>query len=140
MTMSDVYFYSKFATHLKKALKDHPSLINDVDLMVRVRRKLGKIPNGEVRISRLGKDYEMFSVMKIKEFRCKSLNKGKRSGYRIIYLEYAGDLFFLDIYFHGNTDMHDEVLIKNALDVIISGKWTEEFRCQPDDTCGFLFE
>lgn len=102
--------------------------------------KLGRLPGEEV-INRLGQDYSGFRVMKVKHFRCGSMvNKGSRSGYRLIYLEFMGDLFILDLYHHNDRDMHDEKLIKEALDAIREGDWTERFDKQPEGTCGFLLD
>ena len=71
--------------------------------------------------------------MKVKHFRCASMvNKGSSSGYRLIYLEFMGELFILDLYHHNDRDMHDEKLIKEALDAIREGDWTERFDKQPE--------
>lgn len=94
--------------------------------------KMGRLPGEEV-INRLGQDYSGFRVMKVKHFRCASMvNKGSSSGYRLIYLEFMGDLYILDLYHHNDRDMHDEKLIKEALDAIREGDWTERFDKQPE--------
>ena len=103
-----------------------------MDLLIRTRMKMGRLPGEEV-INRLGQDYSGFRVMKVKHFRCASMvNKGSSSGYRLIYLEFMGDLYILDLYHHNDRDMHDEKLIKEALDAIREGDWTERFDKQPE--------
>ena len=140
MTPTDVYYHPRFARQLKKATKKHPSMIDDVDRLIKVRSKMGRLPGEEV-ISRLGQNYSGFRVMKVKHFRCASMqNSGSRSGYRLIYLEYAEDLFVIDLYHHNERDMHDVDLIRSSLDVLISGDWASVFIKQPAETCGFLLE
>jgi len=67
---------------------------------------------GAVIITGLGKD--LHPVFKARKFRCKSMNKGTRSGIRVIYTHdpYEDEIIFIDIYYKGKKGNHDEKLIK----------------------------
>ena len=62
---------------------------------------------GSVIISHLGKG--ILPVYKARKFRCKALNKGSRSGIRVIYTydKYADEIILIEIYSKSKKDNQD---------------------------------
>ena len=92
----------------------YPSLIDDIEGL---KRFLVTYPRGydpiTYRIPGLEIETEIY---KVKRFRCKSLNKGSRSGIRVIYayLEAKQEIKFVEIYYkeRGDIDCNKERIRK----------------------------
>jgi hypothetical protein len=95
---------AEFDDELNKLLKKFRSLNDDLDSLKKI---LIKYPRGYepviFRINGLGIGTEIY---KVKHFRCKALNKGSRSGIRIIYayLEAEKKIEFVEIYYKEKDD------------------------------------
>lgn len=68
--------------------------------------------NGAVKISNLGEG--IYPVYKAKKFRCKAIQKGSRSGIRVIYTynPNTDEVILIEIYFKGQKGNHDLNRIK----------------------------
>ncbi len=68
--------------------------------------------NGAVRIPNLGEG--ICPVFKARKFRCKALNKGSRSGIRVIYTynPKTDEITLIEIYHKGKKENHDLSRIK----------------------------
>jgi len=131
---SEIFFSPPMIRHLKDAYKKHRSIYDDLDILSFKLLKSGSAP-GDRQISRLGEKYSGFEVYKVEHFHVRAINKGSRSGYRIIYTWIGEDLVYIDIYHKSQQENHDDSLIKEVLDSIRSG---EKFVEQPDDKSDFL--
>lgn len=91
----------EFDSEFKKLFKKFRSLKEDLEVLKSV---LLKYPCGYepliYRIPGLGVETEIY---KVKNFRCKALQRGSRSGIRVIYayLEAEGKIEFVEIYYKG---------------------------------------
>ena len=63
--------------------------------------------NGAVKISNLGEG--IYSVYKARKFRCKALNKGSKSGIRVVYTynPKTDEIILIEIYFKSKKENHD---------------------------------
>ncbi|MBZ2166633.1 hypothetical protein [Methanobacterium spitsbergense] len=99
----------EFEKELKKFKKKYRTLEDD---LVRFEEVLkGLLPNtppGTHRISRLGHTIKV-PIYKATHFHCKCLNKGSRSGFRLIFafLEDELGIVFIEIYHHNKKDIED---------------------------------
>jgi len=95
----------EFDSEFDKLLKKYRSLKEDLGVLKAV---LLKYPRGyEPVIFRIpGLDIET-EIYKVKNFRCKALNRGSRSGIRIIYayLETKQEIKFVEIYYKEKDDV-----------------------------------
>lgn len=95
----------EFDSEFNKLLKKFRSLEEDLDVLKTV---LEKYPQGYepivFRIPGLGIETEIY---KVKNFRCKALNRGVRSGIRVIYayLKEQGKIEFVEIYYKEKDDV-----------------------------------
>lgn len=95
---------SEFDSEFKRLLKKYRSLKEDLELLKTI---LLKYPQGYepviYRIPGLGVETEIY---KVKNFRCKALNRGSRSGIRVIYayLETEQEIKFVEIYYKEKDD------------------------------------
>jgi len=95
----------EFDSEFDKLFKKFRSLKEDLDVLKAV---LLKYPRGYepivFRVPGLGVETEIY---KVKNFRCKALNRGSRSGIRIIYayLEEGGKIEFVEIYYKEKDDV-----------------------------------
>lgn len=100
----------EFDSEFDKLLKKYRSLKEDLEVLKSV---LLKYPRGYdpvvVRVPGLGIETEVY---KVKHFRCKALNRGSRSGIRVIYayLEAKQEIRFVEIYYKekGDVDCNKE--------------------------------
>ena len=96
---------SEFDSEFDRLLKKYRSLKEDLEVLKAV---LLKYPRGYepvvFRIPGLGIETEIY---KVKNFRCKALNRGSRSGIRVIYayLEAAQEIKFVEIYYKEKDDV-----------------------------------
>lgn len=96
---------AEFDKECDKLHDKYPSLNNDIEGL---KRFLTTYPRGydpiTYRIPGLGIETEIY---KVKRFRCKSLNKGSRSGIRVIYayLETKQEIKFVEIYYKEKDDV-----------------------------------
>jgi len=96
---------SEFDSEFDKLLKKYRSLEEDLKVLKAV---LVKYPRGYepvvFRIPGLGIETEIY---KVKNFRCKALNRGSRSGIRVIYayLEAKQEIKFVEIYYKEKDDV-----------------------------------
>lgn len=94
----------EFDNELKRLLRKYRSLNADIDLL---KKYLIIIPRSNpprvVRIPGLGLVTEIY---KVKHFRCKALNKGSRSGIRVIYAFFPDNpkIVFSEIYYKEKDD------------------------------------
>lgn len=104
----------EFGSDFKHLLKKYRSLEEDLEVLKAV---LLKYPRGYepfvFRIQGLGIETEIY---KVKNFRCKALNKGSRSGIRVIYAysELEQKIEFVEIYYKekDNVDRNKERILK----------------------------
>lgn len=95
----------EFDSEFDKLLKKFRSLKEDLEVLKAV---LLKYPQGYepvvYRIPGLGIETEIY---KVKNFRCKALNRGSRSGIRVIYayLKEQGKIEFVEIYYKEKDDV-----------------------------------
>jgi len=95
----------EFDTEFQKLLKKYRSLEDDLEVLKQI---LIKYPRGYepvvFRISGLGVETEIY---KVKNFRCKALQKGSRSGIRVIYAYFEADqkIEFVEIYYKEKDDI-----------------------------------
>lgn len=95
----------EFDSEFDKLFKKFHSLNEDLDVLKAV---LLKYPRGYApiifRVPGLGIETEIY---KVKNFRCKALNRGSRSGIRIIYayLEAKGKIEFVEMYYKEKDDV-----------------------------------
>jgi hypothetical protein len=96
---------AEFDSEFKSLFKKYRSLEDDLETLKSVLRQF---PEGYepivYRIPGLGIETKVF---KVKNFRCKALNRGSRSGIRVIYayLEEAGKIEFVEIYYKEKDDL-----------------------------------
>jgi len=96
---------AEFDSEFDKLLKKYRSLKEDLEVLKAV---LMKYPRGYepvvFRIPGLGIETEIY---KVKNFRCKALNRGSRSGIRVIYayLEAKQEIKFVEIYYKEKDDV-----------------------------------
>ncbi len=96
---------AEFNSELDKLLKKYRSLKEDLEVLKAV---LLKYPRGyepvTFRIPGLGIETEIY---KVKNFRCKALNRGSRSGIRVVYayLEARQEIKFVEIYYKEKDDV-----------------------------------
>lgn len=104
----------EFDSEFDKLLKKYRSLEEDLKVLKAV---LVKYPRGyepfALRIPGLGIETEIY---KVKHFRCKALNRGSRSGIRVIYayIETKQEIKFVEIYYKekGDVDCNKERIRK----------------------------
>ncbi len=95
----------EFDSEFDRLLKKYRSLEEDLKVLKAV---LLKYPRGYepvvFRIPGLGIETEIY---KVKNFRCKALNRGSRSGIRVIYayLEATQEIKFVEIYYKEKDDV-----------------------------------
>lgn len=102
----------EFQKDLKKLKVD---LSKDLEVFKKALAVCPTSLNGAVKIPGFGKDF--YSVFKAKKFRCKTLNKGSRSGIRVIYTYYDLDdeIYLIAIYQKNHQENHDVDRIKKYL-------------------------
>lgn len=114
-----IFYSPEFMRDYKEAVKRHKSFNKDFD------RFLKAYLDGDVKsiecMSGMPKGCQGFNVSKYKKFRCSELNKGSRSGYRIIYSEYRGCILFIQCYFKANSELEDRELICKSLSTVRDG-------------------
>ena len=114
-----IFYSPEFQKGYKEAAKRHKSFDKDFD------RFLKCYLNGDIKsiecMSGMPKGCQGFNVSKFKKFRCSEINKGSRSGYRIIYSEYRGCVLFVQCYFKANAELEDRKLICNSLSTVRDG-------------------
>ena len=95
----------EFESEFNKYLKKYGSLKDDLEVLKTI---LSKYPKGyepfTFRIPGLGVETPIY---KVKNFRCKALNRGSRSGIRVIYgyLEAKQEIKFVEIYYKERDDV-----------------------------------
>lgn len=100
----------EFDKDFRKLKRKYQTLDNDLKRFETILKGLfPNIPPGTERISRLGENVKV-PIYKAKHFHCKCLNKGSRSGFRVIFafLEDELGVVFLEIYHHNKKDNHDK--------------------------------
>lgn len=105
---------SEFEKELKALLRKYPTLENDIKTLEKLLRTNPRgYPPAIVPISNLGIETEVF---KVKHFRCRALNKGCRSGIRIVYayLEEKSQIEYIEMYFKekGDTECDKSRILK----------------------------
>ena len=114
-----IFYSPELMRDYKEAVKRHKSFNKDFD------RFLKAYLDGDVKsiecMSGMPKGCQGFNVSKYKKFRCSELNKGSRSGYRIIYSEYRGCVLFIQCYFKANSELEDRELICKSLSTVRDG-------------------
>lgn len=91
----------EFKRDLKKLKKKYKTLETDLIRFELILKGLfPEVPTGAKRISRLGENVKV-PIYKAKHFYCKCLNKGSRSGFRVIFafLEDEFGVVFIEIYY-----------------------------------------
>lgn len=99
----------EFEKEFKKLKKKYRSLEDDLARYEKILKGLfPKTPPGSERISRLGNKIKV-PIYKEKHFYCECLNKGSRSGLRIIYaiIEDQMGIVFIELYHHNKKDNAD---------------------------------
>lgn len=116
MTLKDINFFQtpEFEKEIRKIKKKRYcyTILKDIEILKKALRVNVPEHQSTVRISNLG-DSIKIPIYKVKNFRCKSINKGSRSGFRIIYafIEDSSSIIFLEIY-HKNkkeTENRDRI-------------------------------
>ena|SRR3989338_9162483 len=95
----------EFDSEFDKLLKKYRSLKEDLEVLKTILLKYSAGYEPVIfRISGLGIET---AVYKVKNFRCKALNKGSRSGIRIIYayIEARQEIKFVEIYYKEKDDI-----------------------------------
>ena len=109
--------YPPFIKGFKHLSKRYPSLEKDFERFKKALEIDGEKLTGLVRLQ-LGDISGKF--YKARKFRCKSLNKGSSGGIRVIlsFLEKDSEIVinFIEIYFKGDKDNHDPLLIVHFLE------------------------
>ena len=96
---------AEFDSEFNKLIKKYRSLKEDLEVLKAV---LLKYPRGyepvTFRIPGLGIETEIY---KVKNFRCKALNRGSRSGIRVIYAyrEAKQEISFVEVYYKEKDDV-----------------------------------
>lgn len=106
----------EFDSEFDRLLKKYRSLTEDLEVLKAI---LATYPRGYepfvFQISGLGIETPIY---KVKNFRCKALNRGSRSGIRIIYayLEKKQEIKFIEIYYKekDDTDCNKERIRKHC--------------------------
>lgn len=108
----------KFKKDLKKLLKRFPSLVEDLDSLVKAQlmafHKLNIDNQGILPIENLA--ISSPKVFKVKKFACKALKgKGVHSGIRVTYAYFSLEdkIEFIEIYYKGDQENEDRDRIKN---------------------------
>ena len=117
MTFSRIQKLSEFEKDLKKLIKKHKSLDEDLKIFIEYQLELfhkqGIDNGGIVQIPGLG--FEHPKVFKARKFACKYLRgKGGNSGIRVIYAYFTAEdrIEFIEIYFKGKKVNEDKERIK----------------------------
>lgn len=111
-------FHPKFKKEYEKIIKKHkcPTLENDLELLKKVlyktitNNKNHIFPNNIcTRISGLNRNVP-YPAFIIKNFRCKGINKGKKSGFRITFIFYTdtNKFCFVEIFHKNEKDIEDK--------------------------------
>jgi mRNA-degrading endonuclease RelE of RelBE toxin-antitoxin system len=112
--MIEVSYVPEFEKDLRKI---KVNLKEDFDRFEKVLLvEFPKLLPGVVKISNLGEG--ILPVFKARKFRCKALQKGTRSGIRVIYThnKYENKIVFIGIYYKGKNENHDkERILKYAI-------------------------
>ena len=108
----------KFKNDLKKLLKRFPSLVEDLDSLVKAQliayHKLNVDNHGIFPIENLA--IQNPKIFKVKKFACKTLKgKGVHSGIRVTYAYFPAEdkIEFIEIYYKGDQENEDRERIKN---------------------------
>lgn len=108
----------KFKKELKQLLKRFPSLVEDLDSLVKTQlfayHKLNVDNHGIFVIDNLG--IISPKIFKVTKFACKSLKgKGVHSGIRVTYAYFPDEdrIEFIEIYYKGDQEKEDRERIKN---------------------------
>ena len=109
--------HPKFDKEFKKLIKKCPSLEEDFKRLKNVL--LFDLKSGDHylptdRYHQIQRLDVKFPVFKIKKFRCKSISKGNRSGFRFIFIinRKHNVIFFSECYFKGKKEMENMERIK----------------------------
>ena len=108
---------TEFDKELKRLLRKYRSLNEDIEVLKKyLRITPGNNPPRVIRIPGLGLETEIY---KVKHFRCRALNKGCRSGIRVIYAFFPDNpkIIFSEIYYKEKDDTDcDKERIKRYFD------------------------
>ncbi len=107
--MTDFEEVPEFSKDVKKLHKKFKSIYGDLETFKKAL--ISELPNrlsGTVRVSNLGQDVKN-SIYKVRHFRCKALNKGSRSGMRIIYAYEQNEekVTLIEAYYKGSKKNED---------------------------------
>jgi len=112
-------YVPEFEKEYSKFCKKHNGFEEDMKRFEKALKiEWPKLLTGTVPISHIGKDFR--TCYKAREFRCKSLNRGCRSGIRIVFTfdQDKMNFLFIELVFKGTDDNHDrDRLMKYALKV-----------------------
>jgi len=108
--MTDFEEVPEFSKDVKKLHKKYNSI--DGDLETFKKALISELPNqlsGIVRVSNLGQNVKI-PIYKARYFRCKTLNKGSRSGIRIIYAYEQNEekVTLIEAYYKGSQENEDQ--------------------------------
>lgn len=98
----------EFKRDLKKL--NIPSINSDLKLFEKAFSALKSNLTGLVQISKLEKKGVYTPIFKARKFRCKSLNKGSKSGIRLTfaYIKEEDMVIYIEIYNKNRKENHDE--------------------------------
>jgi hypothetical protein len=107
--MIDFEEVDEFSKDVKKLHKKFNSI--DSDLGTFKKALISELPNhlsGTIRVSNLGENVKV-PIYKVRRFRCKALNKGNRSGIRIIYAYEQNEdkITLIEAYYKGSQENED---------------------------------
>jgi len=96
-----------------KKLKKYKSLKDDLEMLKKVlRNNPSEKGNQIVRIDKLGSNVKI-PVYKVKQFYCRDIGKGNRSGIRIVYayIKSIDTIYFFEIFHKKKKENHNTNLI-----------------------------
>ncbi len=120
--MTKIIHTDEFDRDLKKLAKKYKSLFDDIAVLEKALSTVRIEPIRDTpRISNLGVKYENYPVYKVRSFRCRMINKGLRSGFRIIYYDdiKSDTIHLIQMYYKSTTENEDSERIKKFLDRLI---------------------
>jgi len=106
--MPTIRYVDEFQKEFDKFCKKHNNFEKDMDRFEAVlNTSWPKLLPGIIKISNIGEKF--CTCYKAREFRCKALNRGSKSGIRIIftYDEKISEFIFIELQFKGTDDNHD---------------------------------
>lgn len=112
------HYHPKFLKELKKFIKTHkcPTLKDDLnlleDMILDDLEEDYKLSSQYHRIVGL-KPYVTQPAFVFKDFRCKGIKKGKKSGFRITFILFSEYVYFTEIYHKNQKEIEDKERIND---------------------------